>query len=205
MRILSFTFVFIFSFAFITACAPLKEKTVTPQKLNNIIKPSTTTVTRKHTEQTMLITKPSTSPGYKSSQMIYVHQNKPYQLYAFTKNRWVAPPSQMLLPLLVQSVMNTGVFHAVVASPFSGVSDRRLDTQILVFQQELSEDINQFDIIMQATLIDNRSNKIIATRRFRSKVKAVENTPYAGTIAANLAVKNVLERIALFVAQEAKS
>lgn len=152
-------------------------------------------------KDTVLVTMPVVSPGYDSSAMIYV--DKPFQLKSFAHNQWVSGPANMFLPLIVQSLINTKRFHAVVAVPFSGVPDFRLDTYILRMQQEFLVKPSRVRITMGAQLVDNHTNKIIATRRFEVVERTKADTPYEGVIATNLATGKMLEKIALFAARAA--
>src|SRR3989338_2313979 len=77
--------------------------------------PQKTAVARKTksiSTQTLLVTTPVAAPGYASSRMIYVMI--PYQLKSFANHRWIAPPSQLILPLIANQLRATHYFHAVV-------------------------------------------------------------------------------------------
>jgi cholesterol transport system auxiliary component len=150
---------------------------------------------------TLLVTTPVAAPGYIAADMIYITQA--YELKHFATHRWVAPPAQMLTPLLAQSLRNTHYLYAVVTPPFIGVSDFRLDTQLLQFQQEFLQPTSQVRVVLQAELINNLTNKIIVERRFEALVPAPQNNPYSGVVAANAAVAQVLQNINAMVIQYA--
>src|SRR5687768_1070029 len=73
--------------------------------------------THTQSDNTLLITTPIASPGYDSSQMLYVLI--PYQLRTFANHRWIAPPAELLLPLITNHIRAKNYFHAVVDTPFS--------------------------------------------------------------------------------------
>ncbi len=146
---------------------------------------------------TLLVSVPVSNPGYQSAKMIYM--NVPFRLRSYANNRWVAPPANMLLPLFAQRIRNKGYFKAVVTPPFSGVTNYRLDTQLIMLQQEFITPISQVRLVVQATLVSNRTNAVIASRRFQVAVSAPANNPYSGVLATNKAATIISGRIARFV------
>jgi cholesterol transport system auxiliary component len=59
--------------------------------------------------RSILISPPEAAAGYQSAQMIYI--KKPYELNAFASHAWIEPPADMLYPLIVQSIQQTGAFR----------------------------------------------------------------------------------------------
>lgn len=153
----------------------------------------------KNQGRTLLIMTPTASPGYQSNQIIYVEQ--PYLLKAYAKNVWVAPPAQMLSPLLEESLRNTGYFQAVVGQPFSGISERRLAVELLRLQQQFFRQPSEIYMELKADLIDSRTNEVIASKVFETSVPTDAATPYGGVVATNEATQILLEQIAKFVVE----
>ncbi len=148
------------------------------------------------TRLTLLVSNPIPNSGYQTAAMLYMMT--PYELKAFSDNRWVAPPAQMLLPIFVQALRNTGYFHAVVSPPFVGLAHYRLDTQLIRLQQEFLLPTSRVRLTVQATLISNASNRVVATRLFEVTVTAPANNPYSGVLATNKAAAIISQRIAQF-------
>lgn len=145
---------------------------------------------------TLLVSEPVASPGYETTKMIYV--NRPYQLSRYTRNKWVASPAQMLLPLLVESLRNTRHYKAVVGAPFVGKTDLRLDTRIVVLEQEFVDaHHSRVRVVMKADLVNSRNRRLLASQYFARTVSAPPN-PYGGVVAANQAVQAILSRISRF-------
>lgn len=151
---------------------------------------------------TLLITKPVASPGYQTANMVYVMI--PYKLKFYATNRWVAPPAQMILPLMAQRLRQTGYFHAVVSAPYSGIANVRLDSRLLTLQQEFLRPISRVHLVIEASLISNATNKVIANRRFQVYVNAPQNNPYSGVLATNRAVALIDNQIAKFVLRSSR-
>lgn len=145
---------------------------------------------------TLLVSTPIASPGYRSSRMIYVEI--PYQLRAYAEHQWIAPPADLLLPLLANRLRTTGAFRAVVTPPFSGAATDELNTQLLVLQQEFLRPVSVVRLSMEATLINVATGHVIASRVFQAVVPAPDNNPYSGVLATNKAAHDVIAQIARF-------
>lgn len=148
------------------------------------------------TGQTMLVTLPQANQAYNTSRFAYI--NAPYQIAYYAKNQWADTPPAMILPLLVQSLQNTGHYHAVVAAPYSDYSDLTLNTQIITIQQEFLQRPSQVRVTMRAVLINSATEKVIATQQFTVIVCAPGNNPKSGAIAANIAVARMVAEITQF-------
>ncbi len=139
---------------------------------------------------------PVADPGYRTSKMIYT--KTPFQLKSFSVNKWVAPPAQMLLTVLLQRIRERNYFKAVVSPPFSGSTNYRLDTQLISLQQEFYRPESGVRFIVQANLFSNATNTVIASKRFHAYIPAPGNNPYAGVLAANRAAAIITTQIAAF-------
>jgi len=189
------------AFLFLNGCslAPVQQQNVASYTLNGI---SQLKLRNKPTHSTLLVSRTIASPGYQTSEMIYTTQ--PFQLQTFAFNRWVAPPAQMLTPLLVQSLRHTGVFNDVISAPAAAQTSYQLNTNLLSLKQDFTKNPSQIDIQLQVSLINSKTNSIVASHKFKQTMATDENTPYAGVIAANKATKVLMEKIAKFVAHKIK-
>lgn len=151
------------------------------------------------TRLAILVSMPVASSGYQSSNMVYV--DRPYKLKSFANNRWVSAPTEILLPLLAQRLRSYGYFKAVVTPPFAGVTNYRLDTQLLILQQEFLQPTSLVRLVMQVTLVNNTINRVVASRHFQVMVRAPGNNPYSGVLATNKASNVMSKRISTFVIQ----
>ncbi len=149
------------------------------------------------THKVLLVSNMVANPGYKTEKMIYV--TSPGHLGEFTRHKWVAPPAQMLTPLIVQRIEAKNYFHAVIMPPFEGNSDFRLETRLLVFQQEFIQSTSQVRCVIQAVLINSKTNKVLRSGQFQTVVASSANNPQGGVLAANQAAEQISEQIAQFV------
>ncbi len=151
----------------------------------------------KHLSASLLVATPSASPGYETSSMVYTMI--PYKLMTYADNTWVAPPAEMFLPILSSTIRQINVFKSVISSPYAGFSNYTLNTTIETLQQEFYQPVSQIRMVVLASLVDNASQKVIATQRFIAVVAAPGNDAYAGVLATNAAAGQLSDKIALFV------
>lgn len=156
---------------------------------------------RAHGATVVLVSTPSAAPGYDTADMIYTKNR--YQFDHFSTHKWRAPPAEMLQPLLVKSLQNSGCFATVASAPYSGVSDITLSTQLLALHQEFLGNRSQERMDIDVTLLDSNSNQALASQRFSCVIPATAD-PYGGVIAANEATAELMDRISAFVCRHKK-
>jgi cholesterol transport system auxiliary component len=180
----------------VTAClGPVKTPTIAKYTLATIPSPSQP---QRGTHGTLAVNIPLASADYQSKQMLYTQGNI-YQLRAFAKNQWTAPPALLLEPLIVQNLRDSGYFRAVVAAPQLALTDWRLDTQLFALRQDFSPMGSQVCLVLQAQIINSHTDKVIAQQRFVANVPAPYRSPEGGVIAANQATQQVLRQLTHFV------
>lgn len=184
-----------------TGClSPVKTLPVATYMISSLQLPSNPIRTASHAS--LLVSMPSSNPGYESSKMVYVEI--PFNLRAFAENKWVAPPAQMLLPILAQSIRNRGYFRAVVTPPFVGLTHYRLSTDLITLQQEFFQPTSEVRLVIQATLVNQDTGKVVASQRFAVLEPAPANNPYSGVLATNRAVTEIAQKISHFVINSIK-
>ena len=98
-------------------------------------------------------------------------------------------------------IERTGAFRAVVLTPGAGAGDWRLDTEIIRLQQEFLTRPSQVRFTLRATLVDERTRRVLAVREFEHTVTAPADDPYGGVVAANRAVRAVLADLSRFLVE----
>jgi cholesterol transport system auxiliary component len=137
------------------------------------------------------------SRGFDSAAMMY--QAAPYQLTSFAQNTWAAPPASMLTPLLLKSLQHSNLFHAVILGPAMNNTDYSLNTTLLALYQDFTVQPSQIVLSLDVSLGNNQSNQVVADRVMTIHVNATANNPYAGVVAANVALTQGLDDVAQFV------
>ena len=117
---------------FLSGCSLLSPVAVSQTntyvlKVSNSIAP----VTRGSSSINLMVSEPTAPAWLNTSKMAY--QTQPSQINYFSKNEWADTPTHMLQNSVVASLQQSGRFHAVLAAPFIGNYDRRLDLRIVDF------------------------------------------------------------------------
>lgn len=142
------------------------------------------------------------APGYDSRRMVYLR--RPQQLEAFAFNEWVEPPAQMLAPLLVRALQDSGGFRAVLRAPSAAAGGWRLETELLRLHQDFSQQPSQVRLSVRAVLLNSSTRQAVAWREFDVSVAAASDDPVAGAAAAQAAARQLLAEVAAFCAERAR-
>lgn len=146
---------------------------------------------------TLVVNTPIAIPPYNSDNLIYVDQT--YQYQSFAKNRWIAPPAKMLLPLIADTIRSRNYFRAVVLAPFSGEATYRLDTKLIELKQDFTQQPSRAVVTLQFDLIEKQTNKIVISRQLSGHRIALADTPYGGVMAENELLRSLLNQMAEIV------
>ena len=152
---------------------------------------------------TLIVSPPHAAAGFDSQRMIYLRE--PYKLEHFAQNEWIEPPARLLAPLIVDAIVRTGSFRAVVLTPSTAAGDFRLDSEIIRLQQDFRSRPGSVRLTLRATLIDENTRRVVAWREFDQSVATKSEDPYGGVIAANRALQDTLEKLADFAAETARN
>lgn len=153
-------------------------------------------VQRQRQSTTMLVAVPDTRPVFDTTKMAYT--TKLYRVGYFSQNQWAETPSQMLLPLMTQTLQNTHMYRAVLTPPYAGRYDYVLSTQITQLQQNYTRKPALLQFSLRANIISMTSNQVVASRQFSVSLPIRNATPYNGVLAANKVVSQVLAQLAQF-------
>ncbi|MDO8320525.1 ABC-type transport auxiliary lipoprotein family protein [Rhodoferax sp.] len=152
---------------------------------------------------TLLINPPHAASGFDSPRIIYLRE--PHKLEYFALSQWVDPPARLLGPLLVTAINKTGAFRAVVLMPGAASGELRLDTDIIRLQHEFLTHPSQVRLTLRATLVDDKTRRVLAWQEFEAIEPADSEDAYGGVLAANRAVQKVVDQLAGFLAGQALS
>jgi len=150
---------------------------------------------------TLLVFIPETKPLYATTQMAYTTQA--YQIAYFSQNEWAETPSQMIQPLIVETLRDTHYFSDVMSSPDLGRHTFTLRSEILEIKQDFTSEPAMLQLTMRFNLSREATNEVIATKELSVHEPIRERNPYAGVVAANEAVAKLLRELARFVVDKA--
>ncbi len=102
---------------------------------------------------------------------------------------------------LVETLANSGAFRAVLTNQDRVSGDLSLAIEIRDFQVETAASSSEAVVDVYVKLINERSNAVVATRRFQAREKAASQEPGAGVEALNTAFQQVVRDIVSWVSQ----
>ena len=152
---------------------------------------------------TLIVNPPHAAAGFDSPHIIYVRE--PGRIQYFAQSEWVDTPARMIAPLLVAAMSASGAFRAVTLTPSAAAGDLRLDTEIVRLQHEFLGQPSRVRFTLRAYLVDDRTRRVVAWREFESDMPATSEDPQAGIVAAGKAIQSVLDSLAVFCAEAARS
>ncbi len=152
---------------------------------------------------TLIVSPPRGAAGFDSRHIVYMRQIHALEHFAY--NEWVDTPARMLAPLIVAAVERSGAFRAVVQTPSTASGDLRLDTEVIRLQHEFLDKPSRARLTLRAYLVDNATRRVLGSREFDATAVARSEDPYGGVVAANEAARTVLDQLAAFCAEAARS
>ncbi len=181
-------------------CALLASPGAAPPSLFALAPPPESAPSHGVAARTIEVAPPGARPGFDGPRMAYV--TRPHELQFFARHQWVDAPARMLAPLLADALERGGRFDAVqsgerVAAPL------RLETEVVVLQQEFSAHPSQLRFTLRARLLDPGARRVLADSTFEAVEAAASDDPYGGVVAANRAVTRVLDEVAKWCAENA--
>lgn len=189
MRICFFSLLIVLLLSSCSIFPPVKTDNYTSYVINTV--PDVTRQSSGH--KTLYVSQVAANPFYDTNEMAYSTQ--PYQVDYFAKNKWSEPPAKMLRPLIIQSLQNTKHFHAVTSTTSSVSYDYILNVKLIELRQLFICKSSFVILKINAEIINARSGKIIASRRFVIRKSVRYLSPFGGVVAINKAVEEMLKEL----------
>jgi len=170
----------------------------TPQPASGVAKALPMPTGTDPSAPTLLVNRTHATAGFDSPRIIYLREA--HKLEYFAQSQWVEPPASMLGPLLAAAIAKTGAFRAVVLMPGAASGELRLDTDIIRLQHEFQTSPSQVRLTLRATLVDDKTRRVLAWQELEALEPASSEDAYGGVLAANRAVQKVVDQLAGFLA-----
>jgi len=145
---------------------------------------------------TLIVNPTHAASGFDSKHIIYVR--KAHQLEYYAHSEWSDTPARMLTPLIVSAIATRGAFRAVIPTPSAAAGDLRLDSEIIRLQLDTSTAPSRVRFTLRSYVLDDTTREVLTWREFDESIGVQSEDPYGTVIAANHAVRNVLERLTVF-------
>ena len=185
----------------LAGCALLASPKAAPPSLFALAPPSESAPPHGVAARTIEVAPPGARPGFDGPRMAYVTRS--YEIQFFARHQWVDAPARMLAPLLTDALERGGRFDAMQSGE-RVASALRLETEVVVLQQEFSARPSQVRFTLRARLLDSVERRVLAISTFEAVEAAPSDDPYGGVAAANRAVARVLDEVATWCAENAR-
>ncbi|WP_176329921.1 ABC-type transport auxiliary lipoprotein family protein [Thioflexithrix psekupsensis] len=183
---------FFITLLFISGCSVLSSK---PYPIYYQLNPEISFQPNFNIEgKSLFIAKPRAAVGFDSSHQVYIKNI--HQLEHYRNSQWIAPPAELLLPLLVRYLEGSGAFNAVWAEGSSPVmGEWRLDTELLRLQQEFFSVPSQVRLQLRWQLLDLRKQQIVDIQYVDVLIPAPSEDALGGVQATHEAVTVALTQL----------
>jgi cholesterol transport system auxiliary component len=192
--------------ASLCACGSLRAPTTTSTVFYTLDRsplladaPAEETAVQATNRPTLLVNPPHAAAGFDSPRIVYLQE--PHRLDYFANSQWVEPPARMLGPLLVAAIEKTGAFAAVVLVPGAAGGDLRLDSEIIRLQHDFQTSPSRVRFSLRITLVNDKTRQVLALQEFEAIEPASSEDAYGGVLAANRAVQQVVQQVAVSLAK----
>ena len=117
-----------------------------------------------------------------------------FKQYTFRESQWAESPNRAITSEFLAYIKNSNLFKNVQISKSRSKNGLLLETNIVDFMQYFSADekSSYSNVSIVLTLIDTKSNSVLATQSFSSRVEAKELSAEGGVVALNAALKSVV-------------
>ena len=176
--------------------APLPHKPYTRYNLSLPQKSLVHTVRAAKTKKVILVNQVIASSGFDSVKMVY--EKVPFHYDHYVYHAWLAPPADMLMPIVAAGLRKKHYYSAVVSAPFEGVSDYVLSLRLIELVQDFMQPTSVERLSVDAVLLDAKSHRVLAERIFNQAMPALGNDPYSGVLAAAQCADQISSSIARF-------
>ena len=145
---------------------------------------------------TLVVQRLEIRTAYDTTRMAYTM--RPYELAYYRDNQWVETPAQMIQPLLVRTLEQTGFFRAILNPADSGPASYALRTEITELVQDYTTSPPSARLALHLQLFDE-TGQSVAEQEITESERMQSSTSYAGVNAANEALAKALGETAQFV------
>ncbi len=147
----------------------------------------------------LVVAVPTAAPGFDGPRIVYVRRS--HELEFFSRSEWVDAPARMFAPLLVRALERSGRFQAVAEARSAAAAGLRLESDIVRLQHEFTVRPSRVRLTVRVRLSDVASRRVLGAREFEAVEEAPSDDPYGGVVAANRAVRQVLDDIVAYCAE----
>lgn len=131
------------------------------------------------------------------------YTTKPHEIAYFRNHEWSQRPGGMIQALLVKGFERTHYFQTVLTPPSSSDYRYALDSELVELIQDYQSHPPKLRITMRLRLRSGTDAQVVASDEVSLSQSFPSRDPYAGVIAANQAVAEMVRKAITFILQNA--
>lgn len=118
------------------------------------------------------------------------------RVFSYSQSQWQESPNDSITSQLLKNIREAGIFSSVETSKSRSKSSLILETNIEEFMQFFSKDMktSYAYVAISLALIDSKTNSVIATKTFSSRVDAKTLDAQGGVEALNSALSKTVSQ-----------
>ena len=185
-----------------TACTTIQPH-ITQYKLETKLKTPTATSTMCKQKRVKIVHAFS-SDSLVLDAMHYVTGE--YKIDTFTQSGWIESPNRAITLQTIKAVDNSQLFKHTSGAKSRVRSDYVLENNIEDFMQYFNKDLKEsyVNVIIKSTLIDVKTKKSVAYKRFEKREETLSADANGGVIALNSALSEVLSAEIIWLGEVCK-
>jgi cholesterol transport system auxiliary component len=116
------------------------------------------------------------------------------RVFSYSQSQWQESPNDAITLELLKNIRSAGIFSSVEASKSRSKSSWLLETNIEEFLQFYTQDMKNsyVNVVVTLTIIDTKTNSVVATKTFSSKADAKTLDAQGGVEALSTALSEVI-------------
>lgn len=145
-------------------------------------------------EKSLKISNTFSSSSLASHTMEYMESDN--RVFAYTQSQWQESPRDMVESALLKGIRESELFNSVHPSKSRIKSTLMLETNIEEFMQFFSEDLKEshVKVILNLSLIDAKTNSVLRSETFRSRVETKSLDAKGGTEAFRSSLSEIISQ-----------
>lgn len=145
-------------------------------------------------EKSLKVAQAFSSNSLMSLNMDYTESNN--RVFSYSQSQWQESPNSLVSAELLKSIRDSELFSSVHSSKSRVKSNLVLETNIEEFMQFYSQDMKSsfVHVVVSLTLIDAKTNSVIADKTFSSKFDAKTVDAKGGVEALSSALSEIVSQ-----------
>ncbi len=145
---------------------------------------------------TLIVAAVQAEAGFDSARLLY--QREPHRLEPYAYSAWVDTPARLLMPRLLQALVDGGPIAAALPARAGAAGDLRVDVTLVRLQQGFDTTPSHTRLTLRAVLQDEATRRVIAVREIDESAPAPTEDAAGGVQAAHAAVRAALRSLSAF-------